>query len=197
MGASPGEVRASIFAHVLSRPEVLEVQEGARNASRERAALLQACREALQVLRRMREREGAHLGRDVLKRMQKLASIRGAIGSLVSRRPEATRDRLLSAIKRLGAEVSLDENRLHTEVALLVDRSDVTEELVRLDSHLEHFEALLRTPPAGKKLDFMVQELLREFNTIGSKAQEPGVHAQVVEAKSELEKIREQIQNVE
>lgn len=197
MGASPAEVRAAIFAHVLSRSDVLSVQEPAADPQRERTVLLAACRKALSALQEMRQREGAHLVRDLRRRVKGLAALRKTIGALVARRPEAARDRIVSAVKRLGADLPLDPQRLHTEIALIVDRSDVTEELVRLDSHLVHFQRLLATPPAGKKLDFMVQELLREFNTIGSKAQESAVQAAVVEAKSELEKIREQVQNLE
>jgi uncharacterized protein (TIGR00255 family) len=197
LGAAPHEVRSAVFANVLSRPEVMELQQTQVDYEKERAAVIKACRAALNALGRMRQREGAELGRDLARRVKRLMQLRVVIGRIVARRPEAVRDRLMGAVKRLAAEVPLDEQRLHMEVALLVDRYDVTEELVRLDSHLKHFESLLATASTGKKLDFMVQELLREFNTIGSKAQEPGVQAQVVEAKSEIEKIREQVQNLE
>ena len=186
-----------ILTQVLTRNDVLEVHEEPLNVASERTLLLDTVKKALTAFDTMRVKEGKHLESDVRSRIAKLSGVRKTIGKIVERKPEQARDRLLAALKRLSSEVQLDQSRLHTEVALLADRADVTEELVRLDSHREHFTSLLGSAPVGKKLDFLIQELLREFNTIGSKAQDTEVQAQVVEAKSELEKIREQVQNLE
>jgi len=111
---------------------------------------------------------------------------------------EAAAARLRENVSRLTGEVKVDEWRLAQEVAYFADRSDVTEELVRVRSHLAQFQSFLNAGGAlGRKLDFLVQELNREVNTIGSKASDTLVSSMVVEMKAELEKIREQVQNVE
>ena len=119
------------------------------------------------------------------------------------RLPEALRSaeaRLRTRVARLTADVgvSLDPGRLETEIALLADRTDVTEELVRLDSHFAQLATLLDAPePAGRRLDFLLQEMAREANTVGAKSQDAELGHLVVELKSEVERMREQVQNVE
>jgi uncharacterized protein (TIGR00255 family) len=197
IGASPEEVRRSILSQVLGRGDVLEITEIKVDLAKERALLLKAVREAMAGLTEMRIREGAHLERDIKSRISRLDLLGLEISQLMTVKPEAARQRLLTAIKKLQGDAQIDPQRLHLEIALLVDRTDVTEEIVRLKAHLEHFTQVLSHPPSGKKLDFLIQELVREFNTIGSKAQDAQVQSRVVEAKSELEKIREQVQNLE
>ena len=119
----------------------------------------------------------------------------------MARAPSVVADyavRLKERILLLTAESGLPEERIALEVALLADKCDITEELVRLESHLRQFdETLARSEPVGRKLDFLLQEINREVNTVGSKANDAEIAACVVELKGELEKIREQVQNVE
>ncbi|MGE5252703.1 MAG: YicC family protein, partial [Planctomycetaceae bacterium] len=111
---------------------------------------------------------------------------------------KACQDRLAQRVQELSGGLGIDENRLAQEVAFLAERSDITEELVRLRSHLNQYREMLNSPePAGRKLEFLLQEINREANTLGSKANDAGISHRVVEMKSELEKIREQVQNVE
>ncbi len=146
----------------------------------------------------MREREGATLKQDIAARIDIIEEMLA--------RTEAIKDtvvsdyamRLKERAQRLLNGIEIDDQRFLTEVALLAERSDITEELVRAGSHLNQFRALLREKePVGRKADFLVQELNREVNTIGSKANSADIAQLVVGAKGELEKIREQIQNIE
>ncbi|MGZ3416765.1 MAG: YicC/YloC family endoribonuclease [Polyangiales bacterium] len=170
---------------------------------KERETMRTSCKEAfdraVQALERMRVGEGRALADDLRTR---LASVRRSADSIAARAPQVvdlTQKRLKARLQRLlGSEVPLDAGRLEQEIALLADRSDVTEELTRLSSHCTQFEALFDSSEAcGRRLDFLLQEMVREVNTIGSKAQDAEVAHLVVEAKSELERMREQVQNVE
>jgi len=124
-----------------------------------------------------------------------------ALGEIRKRAPAvvaAYQERLKEKIARLGADTAVDEGRLAQEIAFFADRSDITEELVRIESHLEQFRGYLpRDEALGRRLDFLLQEINREVNTIGSKASDAVISATVVEMKAELEKLREQVQNVE
>jgi uncharacterized protein (TIGR00255 family) len=162
-------------------------------------ALRVATERAVQDLAAMRAREGEALAKDLSER---LALLREHASWVETRRPEVVenhRQRLKKRIDTLlaGSEIALDAGRLAQEVALFADRSDVAEELTRLASHIEQFTHLLAQDDAvGRKLDFLVQELGREINTIGSKANDAGITHRVVEMKAELERVREQVQNV-
>ena len=154
--------------------------------------------EALTMLMKMRREEGAAIYQDMV---QRLAVIRDTLGVINSRAPQVVMEyqkRLAERIKELTAGCALDETRLAQEVAIMADKSDVTEEIVRLQSHMGQFEALLRSEEAeGKKIDFLLQEMNREINTIGSKSSDAEIARQVIEIKSELSKLREQAQNIE
>lgn len=158
----------------------------------------QACLEALVA---MREAEGNTLRSDVEERLDRLLELGRAIGERVAKAPEDAQKRLSERIARLlkNVGVDVDPDRVAHEVAVVADRLDVTEELVRVGSHVEQAKKLLGTDtkPVGRRLDFLVQELGREFNTVTSKSQSAEVARLVVEGKAELEKIREQVQNVE
>jgi uncharacterized protein (TIGR00255 family) len=164
-----------------------------------RGALSQAINAALESLDEMREAEGSHLASELGERLQ---LVRGLLGELARQAPallEAQEKRLQQRLARLlgGVEV-LDPARLAMEVAILVDRCDTTEEFVRLGSHFDQFEALLRAAgPSGRKLDFLLQEMGRETNTIGAKCQDASLSHLVVALKAEVERLREQVQNVE
>jgi uncharacterized protein (TIGR00255 family) len=146
----------------------------------------------------MRGEEGIKLREDFRGR---LTAIENMIQQIEEKAPlalRACRDRLAQRVQELTGGLEIDETRLAQEVAFLAERSDITEELVRLRSHLGQFRDLLGRPePAGRKLEFLLQEINREANTIGSKANEAAISHVVVEIKSELEKLREQVQNVE
>ena len=161
-------------------------------------ALERAVSAALDALEEMRKREGEALARDLNARLNALekgaASIRAAAPELV----EAYRDRLAARVAELSRGIAVDPARLAQEVAFFAERVDVAEELTRLASHLAQMRALLNSDaPAGRRLEFLVQEANREVNTVGSKSQHAGTAAQVVELKAELERIREQVANVE
>jgi len=191
------EARARAIGDILSRREILNVSEGEPDLSAERSIVLDVVRRALEQLVAMRRTEGARLAEDVRGRLRTLEEVRVAVAAGAARSPEELRDRLLARIARLAPAVTLDESRYAAEVALLADRLDVTEEVVRIESHLAQFTVTLGQPPVGRKLEFLLQELGREFNTIGSKAQDATVQGLIVTAKTELERIREQIQNME
>lgn len=153
---------------------------------------------AVSDMAKMREKEGALLAQDVLVR---LGYVRECTTAVTLRAPHITRenfDRMKQRVEKLLADSIPDVPRLNQELALYADRCDITEELVRLDSHMIQFErGVQSTEPIGKTLDFLLQEMGREVNTIGSKANDAAVRASVVRMKAELERIREQIQNVE
>jgi uncharacterized protein (TIGR00255 family) len=154
---------------------------------------------AVEALVVMREAEGRNLGRDLARRLELLADLNLKVKEAAAGAPEALLARLTSRLAELGTGgLALDPARLAQEAALLADRADITEEVVRLGSHLAGFRRLLDSPePVGRRLDFLLQEMGREVNTMGSKAQDLGVTGLVLDMKAELEKLREQVQNIE
>jgi uncharacterized protein (TIGR00255 family) len=154
---------------------------------------------ALVDLERMRTREGEYIAADIGRRIQQIQQWLAEIGKQSSNLVNGYRERLTERITALTEGiVSIDPDRIAQEAAILADRSDITEELVRAGSHLAQFVAVLKSgEPAGRKLNFLLQELNREFNTVGSKTDKSSVAHLVVEVKAEIEKIREQIQNIE
>ncbi len=182
---------------ILSRREVLDVGEGSVEVEKEKAVVWEAVSKALSDLDAMRRKEGQRLGADMLQRVSVLRLLRAGIAKKAERAPEELQKRLEERMRKLLSGVDVDQGRLCTEAALLAEKVDVSEELVRLDSHFEQFEAALKSSPNGRKLDFLLQEFGREFNTISSKAQDAAVQGAVVDAKTEIEKLREQVQNVE
>lgn len=153
---------------------------------------------AVSDMTKMREKEGALLAQDILARLDHVRECRSAISSRAPLITEETFDRMKQRVEKLLADSIPDLPRLYQELALYADRSDITEELVRLDTHMVQFErALQGTEPVGKTLDFLLQEMGREVNTVGSKSNDAAIRANVVRMKAELERVREQIQNVE
>jgi uncharacterized protein (TIGR00255 family) len=147
---------------------------------------------------KMKRSEGESLERDFQQRLRRIVERLGSIKQRFPLSLEAYRDRLLERLLALLGEVELDASRFQQEVAFLAERTDITEEIVRVESHLAQFTALLQEKdPVGRKMDFLVQEIHREVNTISGKANDAEISQRVVEIKSELEKIREQVQNVE
>lgn len=152
----------------------------------------------LRDLARMRKKEGALLARDILDRLKTFGELKGRVAARAPAVAEEAFTRMkLRVEKLLGGEIP-DLPRLHQELALYADRGDITEELVRLDAHVVQFQRTIHSAePAGKTLDFLLQEMGREVNTIGSKANDGMITAAVVQMKAELERMREQVQNVE
>jgi uncharacterized protein (TIGR00255 family) len=167
-----------------------------------REAVKQAICKAIEAMDAMCLREGEAIAADLLGRCKALREILAVLSGRVDEVREAVRKRLKDRIDRLLAEreIAVDPSRLEAEVVLLADRGDVTEELTRLGSHLEQFEgvaAMRGQEPTGRRLDFLLQEMVREANTLGAKAQDAVVSHEVVAVKVELERLREQVQNIE
>jgi uncharacterized protein (TIGR00255 family) len=177
---------------------VLSLGEAAADVAAMGLALQSALQTALDALDQMRRKEGEALARDLMARLSTLEQGAREVARLAPLQIEHARERLSARIAELSRGVPLDPARLAQEVALFADRTDVSEELTRLASHLEQLRGLIGSDaPAGRKLEFLVQEVHREINTIGSKSQHAGIAAAVVDLKAELERVREQIQNVE
>ena len=153
---------------------------------------------ALNSLLRMREEEGYALAKDIASRLDYMESISSKMETRAPVVAETYKEKLKQRIANVLGTVSIDEARLLTEVAIFAEKSNITEELVRLKSHCTQFKDMLAADePVGRKMDFLCQEILREINTIGSKSNDFELANLVVSAKAELEKIREQVQNVE
>ena len=193
--SAPGEITIST---ILQAPGVMRFTDDGIDAAQAWPAIEQALAAALSELIKMREREGQHLADDLRARLE---TMRGAIKEVSGLFPEVVtkyRVALLDRINKAGLDLSLDDDRLLKEIAIFADKSDVSEELTRLQSHLAQFESHLRKDdPVGRTLEFITQEIFRELNTLGAKSNDAAISQRVVMCKAELEKIREQIQNVE
>ncbi len=155
---------------------------------------------ALDGLIEMRSREGERLEEDLRERLGGLRDGLAAIEALAPERLERERERLRASVAQLSERVEVDDDRIAREIALLADRWDIGEELVRTAAHIAAFEEYLEAPadePVGKRLGFLVQELQREVNTLGAKANDTRISRRVVEMRNEIEKLREQVENVE
>ena len=161
-------------------------------------SLQRVLKEAIKRLLRTKAKEGAALTRDLQKRVAVMARLVDRIQSISKTQPEEYRNRLRQRVLELTREVPLESARLEQEIALLAERSDITEELVRTKHHLDFLSKSLEgSGEVGKKLDFIAQEIHRESNTIASKSQNFEIAEEIIQIKSELEKIREQVQNIE
>lgn len=184
---------------IMRAPGVLQPTEDFAEAEDLWPAVEKALKSALATLIKMREREGAHLAKDLTGRMN---LIRKSWSKVAKQAPQAVkryREQLQQRIKNAGLEMpAVDDERLLKEVVLFADRSDISEELTRLESHFQQFEHCTKSAePVGRMLDFLAQEMNREINTIGSKSNDAVISSEVVVLKAELEKFREQVQNVE
>jgi uncharacterized protein (TIGR00255 family) len=186
------------LADVIGADGVVRLEERSVDLDAAREALRRALGTALDALLEMRVKEGEALARDLVGRLGIVERSVARIEGLVPQSVEHHRARLAERVQELARGVAVDLARLEQEVALLADRTDVTEELTRLRSHVSQVRSLLELPePAGRKLDFLVQEMHREVNTIGSKSQSAEIASLVVGMKAEIERMREQVQNVE
>jgi uncharacterized protein (TIGR00255 family) len=185
-------------SQMANQPGVIRLEEAGVDLGSAGQALQAALTQALEALVGMREREGRALQDDLLERLGRVAALAGEVATLAPRTVEAYRARLHERVAELLRGVPVDETRLIQETALFAERTDVTEEATRFASHVEQFRALLASPePSGRRMDFLVQEMHREVNTTGSKSQSVEISTRVVELKAELERIREQVQNIE
>ena len=194
-GNLSGEVNVE---QLLVLPGVL-TSPGQNDDSRELyQAFEKALRLALADYNAMRLREGEALKSDLLNRLEKLENIHRELAKASEGYPDAAKQRLLARLEAEKLPVSADDPALLKELLFYVDRGDVTEELTRLSSHFQQFRNFLESDgPVGRNLDFLAQEIFREITTFGNKSAVPETAPQVVEFKSEMEKIREQIQNIE
>lgn len=162
------------------------------------AAAEPAVREALAAFITLRAQEGANMKRDLLARIATLRQFREQLMARASGVAARHKDVLLKRLADSGLPLPLDDERIIKEIALFADKCDVSEEMTRLESHLNQFEKICdKAEPVGRTLDFLCQEIFRELNTTGSKANDAELAQLVVNAKTELEKIREQVQNIE
>jgi uncharacterized protein (TIGR00255 family) len=179
-------------------PDVLKVEQNEEDEELLWSILKIAVKNALSSLVKMRENEGEGLKNVLLDRASYIEGIISEISQRAPEVPKEYKNKLETRIKELLDQQTIDENRIAMEVAVFADRCSIDEELVRLASHIGQMrEALLIDQPVGRKLDFLIQEMNREINTIGSKANDLTITRNVVEIKSEIEKVREQIQNIE
>ncbi len=192
-------LKDDITVSLIARyPDVLKVEQAKEDEDLLWAMLKVATEKALDTLIIMRQTEGEGLKNVLLDRADYVESIVAEIAKRAPEIPKEYKLKLTARIKDLLDQQPLDENRIATEVAVFADRCSIDEELVRMTSHIGQLrEALSMDQPVGRKLDFLVQEMNREINTIGSKANDLSITKNVVEIKSEIEKIREQIQNIE
>jgi uncharacterized protein (TIGR00255 family) len=183
---------------ILQAPGVLRFAEESFAPNETWSAVEEALSAALDELLKMRVREGKHLAKDLIHRLKVVRQSLKEVRQLHPAVAEKYRTTLLERLNKAGLEFVPNDERLVKEVALFADRSDVSEELTRLESHLAQFAHHLRKDePVGRALEFITQEISRELNTLGAKAGDAEISRHVVACKSEVEKIREQVQNLE
>jgi len=184
--------------HFLNFPEIFKVQKTNNVEEKIWPLVKRAVTQALSELILMRKKEGANLKKDISERLKKLLGAIRKVEKLSLGTKEEHRDRLVKKLDDLLNKKKIDEVRLEEEIAYIVEKSDITEECVRFRSHVKQFQSSLKqNGSVGKKMNFILQELNRESNTIGSKAANTEIAHITVEMKEEIEKIREQIQNIE
>ncbi len=186
------------ISYIMSQKGVMKEGSAPVDETELQPQLLAAVKDAVDALDVMRAREGEALAKDLQARRRQIAEWSDQVGVRTPQVVVEYRQKLKTRLELLLEGADIDESRLAQEIALLADRSDITEELVRLASHFSQFdEALCSSEPVGRKLDFLMQEMNREVNTIGSKSNDAGITNLVIQIKAEMEKMREQVQNVE
>ncbi|WP_418790504.1 YicC/YloC family endoribonuclease [Phosphitispora sp. TUW77] len=198
LGESLGIVDKPGIIDIARLPDVILMEDIQDDLDIIWPVLQKAVEEAVENIVEMRSTEGLRLREDLLMRIGRLEQYTETITGRAPAVVSEFRDKLKTRLKELDEAIDIDEARLASELAVFADRSNISEELVRLRSHFTELRATLsQDEPAGRKLDFLVQELNREFNTIGSKANDAAISSIIITAKSEVEKIREQVQNIE
>lgn len=193
-----GTTEEITLSHILSLPELVEIKEPEVNIDSLQDVFLEAINLALDNLEQMRKLEGQRLTDDLLKKILTIEELLDQVHHIAPQVVVDYRNRLQERLGDLLDGTTITDERFMGEVAIFADRCSIDEELVRLASHIQQLTSSLQSSqPIGRKLDFLIQEMNREVNTIGSKANNLQIAALVVEMKSELEKIREQVQNIE
>ena len=184
---------------MLRAPGVFTVTEGTNQSVEHIRPLIEVTlTKALAVWEKARVREGAHLKKDIETRLKVVRDVLKGIQRESPRVPQLQREAMRKRLHDAGLPLPLDDERLLKEIALFADRCDISEEISRLGGHLDEFARLLKSSePSGRPMDFLTQEMHREINTMGSKANHAGIAHLVVAGKTEVERIREQVQNVE
>ncbi len=186
------------IASIINLPDILKSNQPDENPEILNAIIDETLEEALVSLIEMRRTEGNGLCKDLQSKLTAMEKLRNDLIGLAPEVVIAYQEKLAKRIQELTGGIEVDPGRLATEVAILADKADIHEELTRIESHIRQFSnTLLLHEAIGRKLDFIIQELNREINTIGSKANDLRIAQIVIEFKSELEKVREQIQNIE
>lgn len=186
------------ISDILTLREIVVTTENEEQIEKELPLVEQCLHDALDSLNTMRTAEGAATWRDMVERLSTVRSVAALVAPLKEQVVANARERLQKRIAELTGGMDLNEDRLLQEVAIISDRADITEELTRLESHINQFLQFGETgSPIGRKMDFLLQEINRELNTIGSKSGSAEIGSHVVTMKAEVEKIREQAQNME
>lgn len=191
----PGEIDVSLLTHFK---EIITTAEPVEDPAPLARFVDRTLQRSIRALEKMRGEEGSALGNDLAGRLEEMDRLLGLIKQQEKKAVQAYQERLQKRVAELTQGIQVDPTRLAQEVAILADRSDISEEIARLKTHLEQFGKMLQKDEAvGRTLEFLIQEMNREVNTIGSKASDVSISLQVVAMKSEMEKMREQVQNIE
>jgi uncharacterized protein (TIGR00255 family) len=184
--------------HLLHFSELIEPEEISKEDEEMAGKLGEVLETALDHLNVMRTREAENLTVDILSRIQSIESVVAAVFQRGKENPRTELEKMIARLRELVDANKIDTNRLEMELALIADKVDITEECIRLQSHLEMFRSTLRqNEEVGKQLTFVLQEMQRETNTIGSKTTDVSISHQIIQVKDEIEKLREQVQNLE
>ena len=189
--------KVGVDARDLSSLNIIEENNSGEPPEKCEKVIQECLSRALEGLQEMKEREGQAMQSDIQQRLSSCGNIVNSIEKLSQAEPERFRDRLQERFSQLTVGIEINPERLEQEIALLADRLDISEEVVRFRTHLEHMDEIMSQREVGKKAEFLMQELNREVNTMASKSNHAGISQSSVEIKSELEKVREQLQNIE
>ena len=189
--------KVGVDARDLSSLNIIEEYKSGEPPEKCEKVIRECLSRSLEGLQEMKEREGQAMQSDIQQRLSSCGNIVNSIEKLSQAEPERFRDRLQERFSKLTEGVKINPERLEQEIALLADRLDISEEVVRFRTHLEHMDEILSQREVGKKAEFLMQELNREVTTMASKSNHAGISQSSVEIKSELEKVREQLQNIQ
>ena len=189
--------KVGVDARDLSSLNIIEEYKSGEPPEKCENVIRECLSRSLEGLQEMKEREGQAMQSDIQQRLSSCGNIVNLIEKLSQAEPERFRDRLQERFSQLTEGIEINPERLEQEIALLADRLDISEEVVRFRTHLGHMDKILSQREVGKKAEFLMQELNREVNTMASKSNHAGISQSSVEIKSELEKVREQLQNIE
>ena len=189
--------KVGVDARDLSSLNIIEENKSGEPPEKCEKVIRECLSRALEGLQEMKEREGQAMQSDIQQRLSSCGNIVNSIEKISQAEPERFRDRIQERFSQLTEGIEINPERLEQEIALLADRLDISEEVVRFRTHLEHMDEIMSQREVGKKAEFLLQELNREVNTMASKSNHAGISQSSVEIKSELEKVREQLQNIE